>query len=67
MNYKESEILEIKSSFGEWKEIIISLAAFANKGGGKIIVGFDDKGNPTNQTIGKNTIEDLQNKISYIP
>ena len=63
MSYKESETLEIKSSFSEWKEIIISLVAFANKRGGKVIVGFDDNGNPTNQIIGKNTIEDLVNKI----
>jgi len=63
MIYKESEQLEIKSSFKEWKEIIISLVAFANKEGGKVIVGFDDNGNPTNQVVGKNTIEDLGNKI----
>ena len=53
----------MKTSFGEWKEITISLVAFANKGGGKVIVGLDDKGNTTNQTVGKNTIEDLTNKI----
>lgn len=63
MIYKESEILEIKSSFSEWKEIIISLVAFANKEGGKVIVGFNDNGNPTNQVVGKNTIENLGNKI----
>ena len=63
MIYKESETLELKSSFKEWKEIIISLVAFANKGGGKVIVGFDDNGNPTNQMIGQKTIEDLVNKI----
>lgn len=63
MIYKESEILEIKSSFSEWKEIIISLVAFANKKGGKVIVGFNDNGKPTNQVVGKNTIEDLGNKI----
>ena len=63
MQYKESEILELKSSFGEWKEIIISLVAFANKRGGKVIVGLNDKGQPTNLTIGKNTIEDFVNKL----
>ena len=29
--YRESETLEKKSSFAAWKEIIISLSAFANK------------------------------------
>lgn len=40
--YKESEKLELKSSFGEWKEIIISLGAFVitflkNEGLNKLI------------------------------
>ncbi len=63
MQYKESEILELKSSFGEWKEIIISLVAFANKKGGKVIVGLNDIGQPANLVIGKNTIEDFVNKL----
>ena len=42
MIYKESEKVELKSSFSEWKEIIISLAAFANKKGGTVVVGIDD-------------------------
>lgn len=29
MDFKESEKLEIKSSFSEWKEAIITLCAFA--------------------------------------
>ena len=45
--YRESETLEKKSSFAAWKEIIISLSAFANKKGGKVIVGMDVQGNPT--------------------
>jgi predicted HTH transcriptional regulator len=39
--YKESETLETKSSFTAWKDIIISLSAFANKKGGKVVVGVD--------------------------
>jgi len=35
--YRESETLEKKSSVVVWKEIIISLFAFANKKGGKVI------------------------------
>ena len=63
MQYKESEKLELKSSFSEWKEIIISLSAFANKKGGKIIIGLDDNGQAVNLQTGKRTIEDFVNKI----
>ncbi|MFH1429690.1 MAG: RNA-binding domain-containing protein, partial [Candidatus Margulisiibacteriota bacterium] len=63
MEYKESEKLELKSSFGEWKDIIISICAFANKNGGKVIVGVDDDGNPTGLKVGNKTIEDIVNKI----
>jgi ATP-dependent DNA helicase RecG len=63
MQRTESEILEFKSSFGEWKEIIQTLCGFANKNGGTVIVGFDDSGQPTNLQIGKSTIEDFVNKI----
>jgi predicted HTH transcriptional regulator len=41
--YRESETLEKKSFFAAWKEVIISLSAFANKKGGKVIVGLDDQ------------------------
>jgi ATP-dependent DNA helicase RecG len=61
--YRESEILEKKSSFAAWKEIIISLSAFANKKGGKVVVGLDDQGNPTGLSIGKDTLEEMANKI----
>jgi ATP-dependent DNA helicase RecG len=61
--YSESEILELKSSFGEWREIIITLCAFANKRGGKVIVGLTDTGKHTGFVSGKNTIEDFVNKI----
>jgi hypothetical protein len=61
--YRESEILEKKSSFAAWKEIIISLSAFTNKKGGKVIVGLDDQGNPTGLNIGKNALEEMANKI----
>jgi ATP-dependent DNA helicase RecG len=60
---RESETLEKKSSFAAWKEIIISLSAFANKKGGKVVVGLDDQGNPTGLSIGKDTLEEIANKI----
>lgn len=59
----ESEKLEFKSSFAEWKEAIISLCAFANKKGGKVIIGMNDNGVASGIQVGKNTIEDFANKI----
>ena len=61
--FKESENIELKSSFGEWKEIIISLSAFANKKGGTVIVGIDDKGQPLHMQLGNKTIEDFVSKV----
>jgi ATP-dependent DNA helicase RecG len=63
MAFAESENLELKSSFGEWKEIIISLSAFANKKGGTVIVGLSDSAEPLGNTFGKNSIEDFLNKL----
>lgn len=63
--YKESETLELKASTGEWKEAIIALVAFANKRGGKVIIGVDDQGAPMGLTIGKGVLEDLVNKIKH--
>ena len=61
--YRESETMERKSSFTAWKEIIISLCAFANKKGGKVVVGLDDQGSPVDLRIGKDTLEEIANKI----
>jgi len=63
MQYKESQNLELKASFGEWKEIIQTLGAFANQKGGQVIVGMSDNGQPTGLSMGKKTIEDFVNKI----
>lgn len=63
MQYEESEKLELKSSFGEWKEIIKTLAGFANAKGGSIVIGLDDVGQPLGMKIGKGVIEDFANKI----
>ena len=62
MKIKESEKIELKSSFSEWKEAIISLCAFANKKGGKVIIGMNDDGVASGIQVGKNTIEDFANK-----
>jgi len=61
--WKESETLELKSSFAEWREIIVSLAAFSNKSGGTVIVGLSDEGEPTGLSVGGTTLEDIANKI----
>ena len=63
MNFQESEKLELKSSLSGWKEAIITLCAFANKKGGKVIIGLDDNGQPLGKVFGKGAIEDFANKI----
>ena len=50
----ESQTVEYKKSFG--KEVIISLVAFANTGGGKVIVGVDDNGRPCGFDVGPETM-----------
>ncbi len=50
---KESRNVEFKSSFG--KEVIISLVAFANTRGGKVILGVDDKGTAKGIELGSET------------
>lgn len=39
------------------------MSAFANKKGGKVVVGLDDQGNPIGLSIGKDTLEEMANKI----
>jgi len=60
---KESENLEFKKSVGEWKEIVETVSAFSNTKGGKIVVGASNSGIILGIRIGKDTIEDLTNKI----
>jgi len=62
-NKKESETLEFKKSVGEWKEIIETICAFSNTRGGEILIGINNSGEVNGVEIGKNTIEDLTNKI----
>ena len=66
MNFKnknESETLEFKKSVGEWKEIIETISAFSNTRGGEILIGINNSGELKGVEIGKNTFEDLTNKI----
>ncbi len=57
----ESETVEFKTSFG--KEVIISLAAFSNSSGGKVIVGVKDNGDVIGVEIGPETIQRYLNDI----
>ncbi|MFH1617411.1 MAG: RNA-binding domain-containing protein [Candidatus Margulisiibacteriota bacterium] len=57
----ESETVEFKASFG--KEVIISLVAFANTMGGKVVVGVDNKRKPTGIHIGPETEQRYLNEI----
>jgi len=63
MLYKESQKMELKSTLGEWKEIIVSLAAFANQEGGKVVIGVTDDGDVVKNILHKGSLEDLANKI----
>ena len=60
----ESETLEFKKSLSEWKEIVETVSAFSNTKGGTIVVGISNNGKIHGVSIGKNTIEDLTNKIT---
>ena len=57
----ESQLVEHKKSFG--KEVIISLVAFANSDGGKVIVGIDDKGIVCGVEVGPETLQRYLNEI----
>ena len=58
---KESRKVELKSSFG--KEVIITLVAFANTRGGKVVVGIDDKGKVKGIELGSETEQKYLNDI----
>ena len=51
-SWEESDILEFKDRFdlkntGDWCELIKDIAAMANSGGGRIVVGANDDGTPS--------------------
>ena len=51
----ESETVEFKNSFD--REIIETLAAFANTKGGKVFVGISDKGKITGAQLNKESVQ----------
>ena len=59
----ESEILEWKSSLSQLNRIIETISAFSNTKGGTIIIGVDGTGKSLGISIGKDTIEQMTNKI----
>ena len=57
----ETERVEFKKSFG--KETIISLVAFANSRGGRVVVGIDDNGRIRGFPCGPETVQQCFNEI----
>jgi len=57
----ETQGIEYKKGFG--KELIISLVAFSNTDGGKVVVGVEDNGNVCGVEIGNETLQRYQNEI----
>ena len=57
----ESETSEFKNAFG--KEVIITLVAFANTEGGRVVVGVNNAGKPTGLDIGPETEQRYLNEI----
>ncbi len=60
---KEKEDIELKSSLSLINEIIETISGFANARGGKVIVGVDSGGRIMGVQIGKDTLENLANRI----
>ena len=58
----ESQALEFKERFDS--EGIETATAFANAGGGVVLIGVSDKGTVVGTKIGKETLKDWANKIS---
>lgn len=58
----EMQRLELKESFGA--ECIESACAFANAGGGFIVIGVDNKGNPSQRQLRFEGLRDYENKIA---
>ncbi|OQY05657.1 MAG: hypothetical protein B6I25_05375 [Planctomycetales bacterium 4572_13] len=57
----ESQQLEYKKSFG--KETIVSLVAFANTDGGKVVIGVEDSGRVCGVELANETVQKYLNEI----
>src|SRR5205814_42456 len=69
---RESKSVEFKQSFdpdlpGDWCEVIKDIVAMANSGGGIIVFGLDNSGNPTHTEVQRlNQLDpaDIANRIA---
>ncbi|MEW6665910.1 MAG: ATP-binding protein [Thermodesulfobacteriota bacterium] len=52
----ESESVEFKRSLGEWKEIVVSVAAMASLRGGQICIGVEPTGRVCGVELGKGSL-----------
>lgn len=59
----EGQHLEFKTSFAEQDEATKSLCAFTHAEGGSVFLGVNDDGNVVGVTVGRNTIENLTNRL----
>ena len=57
----EPETVEFKAQFS--KETIISLVAFANTKGGKVVAGVDNKGHAIGINAGHETVQQYLNEV----
>ena len=57
----EGDLIEFKENFGD--EVIISLTAFSNFKGGKVLLGVNDKGKIKGVQIGKESLQKWTNEI----
>jgi hypothetical protein len=68
---RESQCLDFKSQFninnrGDWIELVKDIVAMANSGGGYIIFGKDNNGNPTHHDVSKLLQMDQANLVDKI-
>jgi ATP-dependent DNA helicase RecG len=55
----ESETLEYKRSTGELREAMQTLCAFANRAGGKVVIGVKPDGKPVGQQVSDQTLHEI--------
>ena len=60
----ESMTVEWKPSLAQMGAIVESVAAFANTEGGRLFIGVSKTGSISGVSIGKDTIENLTNRIA---
>ena len=62
----ESETLEFKETTGTRREAAMTVCAFLNQGGGRVLFGVTAKGVPVGQQVGGRTIEELSEELRRI-